>query len=431
MSSAGLIPPPPMDVSHGFTASPLDFLVENHERHGDIFVTRMHGTPTVFCGGATGPLALFRAERGHLEVHNTELVHDLFGRAIFTLRGAEHLQARRTLRLGLTARPLRSYAEGALRLAQGHVARWSGGRFDLYQEARGLTLDACARIVLGLRPGHADYRALPALFDAFVRGTDVPSQRRHVAFAYWRARRAATELRALIDRRTAAARRKPGVDVASHLMTNADQLGLDTASLSDHLLAVLMATRETTASLITWLLVELAREPTGADSLQHEARTLVADPSLLTDHKAVPHLRARLLEAERLHSPNAISVRAAVSGCRLGDHVIPPGWRVAYSPAANHLLPQLYDDPLRFRPQRFSGRRHGQATRLLTFGQGLHACPGKQLAELLVLAAAAAVFAGHTLALPEGVPTALRYLPVKAPIVPIAATLYPSRRSTE
>ena len=90
-------------------------------------------------------------------------------------------------------------------------------------------------------------------------------------------------------------------------------------------------------------------------------------------------------------------------------------------------MPHLYEDPLRFQPDRFHGTHNGAADRLLTFGGGIHACPGEQLAKLLTLAVAAAVFGEYRLILKRGMPRQIRYLPVKAPIRPIVAVLRTAR----
>ena len=131
-----------------------------------------------------------------------------------------------------------------------------------------------------------------------------------------------------------------------------------------------------------------------------------------------------LWEAERLHSPNMLSCRTVVSNLVTPYGVVPQGWHAAYSPAVNHLLPSLFDNPLSFRPERFAGkagvRRAGE---LLTFGKGLHSCPGKSFAELLAVTVMTTVLGAHRLSLIGPPPEPLRYLPVKTPTHPVWAVL--------
>ncbi|GLL02127.1 hypothetical protein GCM10017581_038690 [Dactylosporangium matsuzakiense] len=397
-------------------------MIHLHDQHGDVVLAELNGAPTVFCGGAAGPAELFRVERSHLQVLNTELVHELFGSAVFNLTGERHLAARRLVLSGLRAAHLRVYARETARLARTHVARWAASPLDLYEAARDLTMSVCVRIVLGL-DNEAEVKEL---FDTFVAGTLIPSTGRHDHPEYPAALRAAAELRALFRNRAEPARTSPGIDLLSRVVAHRSRADPSNAGLPDHLLAILVAMRETTASLITWMLTELARATPVAAAAASEAVAFLADPESLADHGTGPILRAVLTESERLHSPNAISLRTVVSDCRIGGYDVLRGWQVAYSPAANHLMASLYEHPGDFRPQRFSaGRSDATGSALLTFGRGLHACPGRNLAEILTMATVSAVLARYRIHLPGDAPADISYLPVKAPRTRLEAQLEP------
>ena len=182
-----------------FHADPMAFLLSQHARHGEVFVLELDGAPTVIFGGERGPAMLFRAERDHLAVHNTPLVHELFGRAVFNLAGEHHRHARRPLRQAVTGRPLRKMTPAVAALVARHVAQWSEvGVFDLHEATRALTLDVCARLILGLRPGCGDDQQFPGLFAAFVAAAEADSANRDSDPVYQRGLTAAGELRAMI-----------------------------------------------------------------------------------------------------------------------------------------------------------------------------------------------------------------------------------------
>jgi cytochrome P450 len=213
-----------------------------------------------------------------------------------------------------------------------------------------------------------------------------------------------------------------GADVVSRLVA-ADGTGV--RELPDHLLALLIAARETTASLITWSLLELAEHPEIAETLPEEAALTMRQPStLLAAGSDLDGLRAVLSEVERLHSPNAISVRKTLRACSIGGFDIAAGTLVAYSPAADHLLAERWPDPAEFRPGRHRARA---AAGLLTFGRGLHMCLGRQLAETMTLALLAAVLAEHRVSVAAR-PAKVRYLPVKVPCEPVDARIEHVRR---
>lgn len=392
-----------------FEADPIGFLLSRHAEHGDAFAVLLDDIPTVIFGGAAGPATLFKAERDHLAVHNTSSVHRLFRRAVFNLTGEAHLNARRVLSQTLTGSRLRDLIPALNALVDNHVARWAGlAPFDLHEATRRLTLDVCARVILGLPPGGSDDRAFPVVFEAFAAAANIQSETDTAsAMVHRQGLDAAECLREMIVRR---ATTPFGLNVAS-LLTAAD--GMSLADVADHLLALLIAARETTATLLTWALIELAGDP--------ESGNTVAEAS---GHSAPPTPRNLLREICRLHSPNTLSRRIVVKDLPTAFGLIPRGWHAAYSPAANHLLADQFEDPLRFWPGRFvgsAGARH--AAGLLTFGRGDHACLGRQFAERIALRVLETVTCSFRPVLLNTRPEVHQYLPLKIPACPVWAAL--------
>jgi cytochrome P450 len=279
-----------------------------------------------------------------------------------------------------------------------------------------------ALALLGVAPHDPDDASVHYLFDAFVAATTArPGRLRFASRRYWIGRRARTDLLALFARR----RHAPNGGVLPALVGVFDGAGHSAGEVGDHLLALMIAARETTASLITWLLIELASDGTLAERCRSEVRNARSDPGLLARRGGAPTLGAVLAETERLHSPNIISVRRARRDVHLDGFALRAGCRVAYSPAANHLDPVAYPDPYAFRPDRFADGGRARAASLLTFGGGVHACLGRPLAELMTLTAAAAVLRRGRPFLPAGLPGPVRYLPAKAPARPLPFRLDP------
>ncbi|MCX4094566.1 cytochrome P450 [Nocardia sp. alder85J] len=395
----------------------VEILIEGHRAHGGVFTLTGTGIPLVCCVGDTA-LEMLRGERRHLAVHNTPVVHELFGRAVFTLTGAEHTAARRLLRTGLTRTAVAASAATMIDLAGDHVARWAAaGPIDLYRAVREFTVTVCLHVVTGLP--QSVHREAAELFEAFAAGTAVTAGA-EPAGIHRRALEAAAGLRVVLRDRLS--RTGSGTDVVSRLLTAGAVADED---LPDHLLALLIAARETTASLITWSLLELAAHPELATALRADAVVGLGDPRRLVSAETLPGLRAWLTEVERLHSPNAISVRKTLCPWQIAGFTVPEDTLLAYSPAANHLLPHRWPAP-----HRFDLRRHlhaGGRSDLLTFGRGAHACLGREFAETMTLAMLAVVLAGHRISV-DTTPAKVRYLPVKAPCEPIKARVEPGLR---
>lgn len=420
----------PPRASGSFHDDLLDFLMHNHARCGPVFVARLDRVgPTVVVGTRDGVRELFARERGALEVFNTPLVHDLFGRCVFNLTGSEHVRSRRLLRASLGRRALRPYLDPLRQVAEAHITRWSRQpAFDLYQAARDITLAMSASAILGFAEADPEMNLLGDAFSTFVAATGGPSgYLRRWSPGYWAGRRARADLNALFVCQIIRSVDTPRTDVLANLAASWTDADPALGQLGDHMLALLIAARETTASLITWCLAELAQHADLAAEVATEAGRASDNPALFLDRDALPQTRAVLAETQRLHSPNMISVRRAMYPVELGGFTLPAGVLVAYSPSANHFDPLTFTRPFAFRPDRFVAG-DASTTDLLTFGGGAHTCLGRHLAELMTLVVLVSVHARWDLTLLDGLPAQVRRLPVKAPVGPLPARLHTVRR---
>ena len=404
------------------------FLTRAHLRHhGRPFAlpgSSRADSPTAFCIGPLAVGELFTHERDSLAVHNTDAVHGLFGRAVFTLSGDEHTRARAYLAVGLRHEAMTAYLPAVAALAADHVTAWQARPVvALYQAARCFTMDVCLAAVLGLRPDEPVARLIRDLFDRFVDGTELPADVSDTDPNYIDALAAAEDLRTMMRECVV---RGPHTGTPSVVSALAGAGRAPAGELVDHLLALLIAARETTASLITWLLIECALDPRLAAAVRDESRALLAVPAHAAQRGAAARLRAAMTECLRLHTPNATATRFATRTLTVADRVIPAGWRVAYSAPATGLLPELYDDPHTFTPGRFTGPQGApRAGALLGFGRGAHSCAGRGFAEAVTLLAAAAVLASHHIDLLDSRrPAVARYHPVRVPAGSVAAGLH-------
>lgn len=82
-----------------------------------------------------------------------------------------------------------------------------------------------------------------------------------------------------------------------------------------------------------------------------------------------------------------ISARYVIEPFEYDGRPVRPGDLVIFSPYATHRDPSLYDDPLRFAPQRWLEAPRRSPNEFLPFGGGKHRCLGSGLAvtELTVM----------------------------------------------
>ncbi|KAF2018436.1 cytochrome P450 52A12 [Aaosphaeria arxii CBS 175.79] len=165
------------------------------------------------------------------------------------------------------------------------------------------------------------------------------------------------------------------------------------AELRQELLNILLAGRDTTASLLSFLFIELAKQP----SVFRRLRALVLDDFGSYDHprdvsfarlKSCSYLQWCLNETLRLHPIVPVNSRRAVRDTSLPtgggpDGTAPvyvrKGMAVEYSVYIMHRLRDYWgEDADVFRPERWDGKRQG--FEYLPFNGGPRICIGQQFA---------------------------------------------------
>ncbi|CAL1375633.1 unnamed protein product [Linum trigynum] len=166
----------------------------------------------------------------------------------------------------------------------------------------------------------------------------------------------------------------------------------------------------TTAMLIEWAITELLSNEEVMIKVVQELDRIVGPKSLMDDHhlKELSYLNAVVKETCRLHL--AMVARVAGQPCTVGGYSIPKGATVLINTWAIHRDPQLWADPLQFRPERFlneveNGPRFsftGSNFQYLPFGSGHRVCAGLNLAERLMNHVLASMLHSFEWKLPDG-----------------------------
>lgn len=156
----------------------------------------------------------------------------------------------------------------------------------------------------------------------------------------------------------------------------------DLRQVRDDLVSIYGAASETTAMSLTWLWSVLHDHPDVADRLQEEIDEVVGEDPVRPAHVAkLRYLRMILQELVRVYPSAWIIPRQTVADTEIGGVRIKAGSQVLVSPYTTHRLPEFWDQPLEFEPERWAPekteRRHRYA--FIPFGAGPHSCLGQQL----------------------------------------------------
>jgi cytochrome P450 len=181
------------------------------------------------------------------------------------------------------------------------------------------------------------------------------------------------KLDALVYAEIAARRRTGwrGEDVLSLLL----ETELSDRHVRDEVMTLLFAGHDTTTATVSFLFWELAGRPDWED------------------------LDTALDETLRLYPPAWIGPRRSVSEFELHGRRIAAGVPVNYSSWASHRLPDVWDDPHAFRPERFTEGEREKIPRgaYVPFGGGSRICLGMRFGQLEIGIIAAAIRERFTL----------------------------------
>jgi cytochrome P450 len=206
-------------------------------------------------------------------------------------------------------------------------------------------------------------------------------------------------------------RRESGVkqnDLLQMLLDARDEetgQGMSDKQLRDEVLTIFLAGHETTASLLSWTFYLLGQHPEMEERLRSEV-TGVLDGRTpeLDDLSQMPYTMQTLHEALRLYPPAWMFARQPIEDDQINGYTIPAGATVMLSPYVTHHLPQVWDQPERFDPDRFAPGRENERPRyaFFPFGGGPRMCIGNNFALMEAPAILAMIMQSYKLKLAPG-----------------------------
>ncbi|KAG6775904.1 hypothetical protein POTOM_019403 [Populus tomentosa] len=148
------------------------------------------------------------------------------------------------------------------------------------------------------------------------------------------------------------------------------------------ILMMLVAGTKTSALSLEWAFSNLLNNPRALKKAVDEVDTQVGHGRLADepDFANLHYIQCIIHENLRLCPPAPLLVpHVASERCTLGGYDIPSGAMVLVNAWSIHRNPDVWDDPLSFKPERFENGK-GEPYRLLPFGLGRRGCPGEAMA---------------------------------------------------
>ncbi|MEM8606361.1 MAG: cytochrome P450 [Myxococcota bacterium] len=266
-------------------------------------------------------------------------------------------------------------------------ARRGRSSYRFYPTAKQLGLRIAAELLLGVSFDERDGKRISRAFINAVKAAIAIVRRPVPPGQYWRGMRGRAFLKQYFQSQIAERRRSDKGDMFSQLCRATDDHGdrLTDDEIAQHMIFLVLAAHDTTASAITTSIWALATYPEWQDRVREEV-SVSGSPFMDYDARDTLEQTERVFkEAIRMQPPVPFMMRRAVRDTHLGPYALPENLAVGPTSLITHYLPDWWTEPTRFDPERFSPERaeHKRHPGLYyPFGAGAHMCLGVHLATM-------------------------------------------------
>jgi cytochrome P450 len=392
-----------------FRRRPLALLVECAETYGGIFHLRLgpFHVHVVSDPAIVHDILIERVDLFPRGRFSREYLRAPLGNGLLTVDGSFHRQQRRLVQPAFHYKRVQAYGDAMVSYAEQMIARWQPGSvLDIDDEMMKLTLNIVAKTLFNADVSDqsaeqvgkaiaASQEYVNAQFQSALPvplWLPIPKNRR-----LKQARRVLDGvIQQMIDEHKASG--QDSGDLLSMLIaaTDEDSGGkMSDAQLRDEAVSIFAAGHETTANTLTWTWHLLAQHPEVEQKLLQELGAVLNGRAVRVDDlPQLPYTNMVIKEAIRLYPAAWAFNREPVEDTTLGGYRVKKGEMILISPYVMHRLPQYFEKPDRFLPERWTEEFEKQLPRQLyiPFASGPHVCIGASFAIMeanLILATVA------------------------------------------
>jgi cytochrome P450 len=322
------------------------------------------------------------------------VIGPFFNRGLMLLDFEEHMFHRRIMQEAFVRSRLVGYVEQMDEVVSQVIANdWvaDDARFLLYPAMKELTLDIASMVFMGHEPG-TDRELVTKVNSAFtmtVRAGTAIIRTAVPPFTWWRGLKARKLLEDYFAERVRERRGNEGNDLLTVLCQTEDEDGnrFSDEDIVNHMIFLMMAAHDTSTTTATNMAYQLAASPHWQQRCRDESDRLGDGPLDIESLEKLESLDLVMNESIRLVTPVQWAMRRTMRDTELLGHYLPEGTNVTAFPGVNHLLPEIWTDPMKFDPERFTEprnehKRHRYAW--TPFGGGAHKCIGMTFGQLEV-----------------------------------------------
>lgn len=373
-----------------YSQNPNVFFASKVKKYGSIFKTHILGCPCVMIS-SPGAAKLVLVTKAHLfkPTFPASKERMLGKQAIFFHQGDYHSKLRKLVLRAFTPETIRNIIPDIESIALQSLSSWEGRMINTYQEMKTYTFNVALLSIFG--KDEVLYREdLKRCYYILEKGyNSMPINLPGTLFH--KSMKARKELAQILAKILSLRRemKQSYSDLLGSFME--DKEGLTDEQIADNIIGVIFAARDTTASVLTWILKYLGENPSILQAVTEEQEMIMrkkeecGEERALSwaDTKKMPMTTKVIQETLRVASILSFTFREAVEDVEFEGYHIPKGWKVMPLFRNIHHNPENFPEPDKFNPSRFEVAP--KPNTFMPFGNGTHSCPGNELAKLEIL----------------------------------------------
>ncbi|XP_072148346.1 abscisic acid 8'-hydroxylase 3 isoform X1 [Setaria viridis] len=377
-----------------YSQDPNVFFASKQKRYGEIFKTHLLGCPCVMLASPEAARFVLVTQAHLFKPTYPRSKERMIGpSALFFHQGDYHLRLRKLVQGALGPDALRALVPEVEAAVRSTLAAWDGRVMSTFQAMKRLSFDVGIVTIFGGRLDERRKAELRKNYSIVEKGyNSFPNSL--PGTLYYKAMQARRRLHGVLSdiMRERRERGEPSSDLLGCLMQSRGDDGaplLTDEQISDNIIGVLFAAQDTTASVLTWMVKYLHDHPKLLEAVRAEQEAVreATDggrrPLTWAHTRSMALTHRVILESLRMASIISFTFREAVADVEYKGFLIPKGWKVMPLFRNIHHSPDYFQDPHKFDPSRFQVAPRPNT--FLPFGNGLHACPGNELAKLEML----------------------------------------------
>jgi cytochrome P450 len=376
-----------------FNRDTLGFLDRCAREYGDVVRARFLHIPTYFLFNPEHIEYLLASGSNNFVKLRFPLFRQVVGNGLITSEGEFWRRQRGLSQPSFHRERIASYGRTMVELIEGRMAGWSDGtEINLHDEMVLLTLQIVAATLFSSdvsnevdNVGQAldrivyTFRSTATLRWFLDNSLPTPN---HLRF-----KRDVKEIDRFVYR-IIGERRASGQDTGdllSMLLRAQDDAGapMSDRQLRDEVITIFLAGFETTSVTLLWAWILLSQNPDVEDRLGSELSHVLGErPPTVADLPQLRYVDWIVKETLRLYPPIHGIAREAANDCEVGGYPIRRGSYVSAFPWVVHHDARWYDEPLKFRPERWGEEKSSHLPRFayFPFGGGPRICIGNTFA---------------------------------------------------